>query len=764
MSQAGTFLNQPEIQDISNTQIDSDKPLVPFSSALKLTREQEAKLVNHALRRIDQMEDEQGRVLVSASQDWYRTSTNILMDRYTFMGKRSIYELTHNQRLGWRRYAVGGIFTLSNLHAPFTRGIARQITAQSIDYFFGTDPWFAAYPVGGDEEDLAEELDEFCQFATGKNELKSCMSRAIEGATVRGESVVKTTYETVQQTYEQLANVLIDPDGKDILDANGDWITDKDKFVDEKQSEVDPQTGKPIPGSEQFTGCRVLKKDMVTPEPPELNYESKTIRRRSVSFQGAKSDVVFWQDFLCPQNASSVQRDGADICVHLSDMPTMTLIDLYVRRGLIGSAQEDYEATARAIKLLQANLAYAAPSSAVKQPRAAIGETEFLNNGDQNVEPRLTIAECYLTYDANEDGQTEEILLVLDRKNKLPIFYDYLANVTPDSERPFDVVRIQPVESRWWGQGVYETYEKTQRAIDLFLNRWNLSQSQAGRVTFWKASNTLEGDRNPNLPLNYGQTYTLLKDKTAEETLSFVNLPEIKGEDLQKIMQLLVQIQTSDSGTSSANDAAIAGLDTSQLATGVKNIQAHNDIKINMYLSNMLPTLTSITRRNLKVEIANMQPVEIFSLFHGDKQKTSQLLQEDAQDLDFDVTITLSRYKNQALLASAMGAQNAFAQFMQLPVPAQHLGAPLYIQSLKAYGISDANSIIVPLDEQLPQSAEGPLPPTQGPSQAHAPGQPEAPQGQPGAPQGFPTPSVPISTAQPIQANKPLWNKPTKGS
>ena len=236
-SQAAAFLNKPEIADIPSPKPDPKHGIVPFASALsrKLTLEQETRMVEFALRRTEDMENELGRRLVSGNNEWFRSSNTGSVDRYTFMGRRSIYELNYQNKVWWRKWCLGGIFRETNLTANFSRGIARQMIAEITNYFFKTDPWFSAFPIGQDEEQLAEDIDEFCQFKTEKSHLKSALAKSIQGAVVRGETVLKTTYESEEQTYEQDANILTDPTGKDILDFNGDWITDKDKFIDEQR-------------------------------------------------------------------------------------------------------------------------------------------------------------------------------------------------------------------------------------------------------------------------------------------------------------------------------------------------------------------------------------------------------------------------------------------------------------------------------------------------------------------------------------------------
>jgi hypothetical protein len=758
-SQAASFLN--EHADVHDPKVGSGpgKAEVPFRSALKLTYEQERRLVDRALRRIEQMENELGRNVVrgaGTNGNWCAQSSNLNVDRYTFMGRRSLYELNYNNQVWWRKWCIEGgnsIFKVSNLTATISRRIARQMTAQAVGFFLGTSPWYAISPVSSEHQEFAEIFDKWSQQKTDVSKLKACHAQAIEGAVVRGETVVKTAYKIDDQIYEQFANVLVDEEGQDILDIAGDWITDKDKFVDEMQSEVDPQTGKPIPGSETPTGRRVLRKDRTTEEPPPigvdpqtgknvLRYEPKLIQRRMINFEGAKSEVVYWQDFLCPQNAAHVQRGGADIICHLYDKYVIDLIGLYLRRQEAQApASVEYEETARALKLLRAAAAQGGDAkSAVDQPRPAIGEYDaYMNLND--TEPKVQVAECYLSFDANQDGHVEEIMVVIDRRNRLPIFYDYLPNVTPDGLRPFDVVRLQPIDGRWYGIGVMEMFEKNQRTIDLQLNRWNLSLSQAGRVTFYQPENTYEGEKDPHLPVNWGGMLTLKPGKKIEETLGFVVLPEVKAEALFKLIEFIVQIMMNEAGIASVNDGAAAGMDTAKLATGVRDLQKNNATMSALYYGNLEPTLQDITLKNNVLEFANAKPVETFTYFQGSKQKTAEFFSEDLADLKLNVNILMTTYKNEQVMQSSLTAVNSAQQYYASPIPVQHRLAPLYQAILKALTIPDSDELIQPLD-----AADGPQQP--GQPQAGAP-QPGAPgQTQPGQP---PDASAAANTPPPVQ-------------
>ncbi len=708
--QLTNFVNQTQgIPPAPETGLDGeDLPKIPFPTSYRLTGTQEENLIEHACRRLKELEDELGRSCTSAS-NWYESADYSEIGRRSFLGKRQLYEMLYHNQVGWRAHLLGGIFKDSNLVVPLARRIVRQMVARANNYFFSTDPWFAVYPVGIADRDLANDIERYTRFKFDQSRQKHVLELAVELAFVRGEAVVKTTYESKEQLYQQQASVLVDERGADILDQNKDYILESDLWVAETEAEVDPRTG--LPGDPLPTGRMVLKRDGVTPKPASMFFQSKLITRKLTHFKGAESRVVYYRDFLCPLNAASVQ--DADCVAHLYDMPVMSLADMYQRKAMLDmSNEESMRATQRAVELIR-NMAFESgqPKAAKDQHRPELGEND--NTGTvERTEPTVEIAEIHLRYDANNDGIMEDIMLVIDRKNEVPIFYDYEANVTPDGLRPFDVVKINEVDGRWHGIGAMEMFESSQEIVDLLVNRWNFSQSRAARVDFWSPHNTVEGDSNKSLPLNWGGTFTPKPGKTGKVCLESVTLPDIKREALKEMVEFFLQMSLNESGVQHANDANMAGLDQAKLATGIRNIEKSGQEMFALYLSHLEPGLQGIIQRAMGLIFANLDQDEVFVFFEGDTQSLGMIRQEDVQDLELNVSLLLTRYRGEQLLQSSMQAAALVAQFYSQLPEIQMRVAPLYRDMLKALQINFADEIIVPMPPLPPPDAPGAAPAT----------------------------------------------------
>lgn len=659
-SQVKDFINaaEPVVNPPDATPPDPNAPKVPFQTDLKLTGEQEKRMIEHAFKRMGDISNELGRDQALQPNWWANQSQGAnmalasqgLLAGETFMGKRCRFDATFLNDVVWRPFTFGpnNIFYSSNIAVPLVRRICRQMIARAKKSFFGADKWFDVGPAPVPEYDpindaaIAERIDRFCQFKLGESQSDSqtSLGRAISRALILGECAVKTSYVVRDQLFNVEARVLHSSDGEVVRANDGNYITEQDEWVDDGMG----------------TGSRVLKRDGVTPEPDASLFSQIPIDRRQVLFEGAKSEPIYFKDLLIPMTATDEQM--ADTVVHLYDKPVMEFVDLVVKRGMVQDTAEDRKGAAQRMLSLVKKLN-------TNSPNPKSGEKQDLRPNEYYMEPPSTetggpvaeFAEFYLWYDANGDGVAENIMLICDRVTRAPIFYDHVANVTTDGLRPIKIVRINPVEGRWYGLGIMELFESFQTIIDLLVNRWNFSQSRAGRVDLWDPSATLEGDRDPNLKMNWGGTYTRKPGKTAEDVLESVYLTDTKFDQIERMFQFFMQLCMNESGVATANDSQSAGLASSKLATGIIEVQQSGDELFQPIVDELRGPLQAILNREIDVTLANMNPVEVFTYLEGNTEGIDRLTPDDVRGLKFKTKITLSTHKNnQQLQLSAQAA------------------------------------------------------------------------------------------------------------
>jgi hypothetical protein len=300
--------------------------------------------------------------------------------------------------------------------------------------------------------------------------------------------------------------------------------------------------------------------------------------------------------------------------------------------------------------------------------------------------------------------------------------------------------------------GVMEMFESYQTWVDLMVNRWNFSQSRSGRIDLWTPTNTVEGDRDPSLKLNWGGTYQKKPGMKKEDIIESVYLNDIKFDQIEKQLQLALQLAANESGVSNANDAQTAGLKSSDLATGVVNIQQSGDELFKPIVADLKGPLTRLLNREVAVTLANMNPEEAFTFLEGDTMGVDKLTPDDVRGLRFHVKIELTGDKNASIIQSSSTAAALVEKFYSLPPEVQVHVAPFYRKQLRAIDPEcDPELTIVPLG----------APPGQ-PSSPAVPGAPQPAGAQPGQPIAAATTPFPTQLSQVAKPTGGVGDAPGK--
>ena len=678
---------------------DGVSPRVLFPGDLVLTRAQEERLIDHALRRKLELEEELGRGEVmepgglSVPQDGD-------IDAMKFLPKRALFEAMFEQKFDWRREAWGGIYREGqNIHMPMLRRMAGQMIARALNYFFGSDPWFGAIQIGEGDQATAQSLDQFVKWKLEKGRVKRDLEAAVKKAFIAGEQVVKTRHWTDAVYYETTDNVAIDPaSGQPLLAHDGGFIAENDVWMDSE------------------AGVKVLQRDPATSYPEEgCTWARRRIRRKMVRHAGPEAKCISRRDFLAPLDVEDLQL--ADCVVHLYDISALEVVNLYLHRlqRLGGFHHEEWP---RVMALLQSVSGESRePKAGAKQPRPELGETD-LTVSPQAGDPTFEAGEFYLTYDANGDGQEEHIQLLLDIRTRTPISYDHVPNIFRDARRPFHVIRVNPVEGRWSGLGIGEVLYHLQRFVDLVVNRWDMSISASGTVTFWNPDYTIEGQANPNLELHGNKIYRKRDPKMeGRQIVERIPLHEFKGGTLQEILEFTLQMMTNLLGVGNVNDAQMAGLDTAKLATGVRNMEKSGQEQFAPYISHLEDGIQSATAACAKLAVWHMDPQEAFSVLENGSLSHLSASAEVMHTLEFDVNLELTRYRAEQAAAESSYAVGTIMEYYGLILPFQELLLPLYRQRLKSYGVKNPDRYLVPGSIEMP-SPSNPPPAATPPDQA----------------------------------------------
>jgi hypothetical protein len=106
--------------------------------------------------------------------------------------------------------------------------------------------------------------------------------------------------------------------------------------------------------------------------------------------------------------------------------------------------------------------------------------------------------------------------------------------------------------------------------------------------------------------------------------------------------------------------------------------------------------------------MANLDPTEVYRYFEENEtggEGAQQLFEIDPNeiaDLDLDVTILLSRYKGEQVIANSKSVIDTIASFYGLDPMVQEVVAPAYQDILKALNVTDYDKRIIPMQIQAP--------------------------------------------------------------
>lgn len=710
-----------------------DAPRMPFKTAYVLTREQEDALVHHALTRLTQIEAQLGNQAGTEGARGTSGDFSIVSTPDSFFGKRERYTARYYNHVEDRK-EPNTVYEHSNLTASLSQRITAQMIAKSCSFFFGKpddDEWFSAEGIGIEDAALSEKVKKYARFVATKCHIKARHAQAVEFAWVRGEAVIKTTHQEKFQIYKRTATFLVDAAGNDILDAHGDYILQSDLWVDQQAEvpavtptevpaavepaalpapdEAEPSQEQPAASAEAAeavptppqmviapTGQKVLKRDGVTNMPEVPIWKTDVIQRRLVTWSGPDSRICYFKDFLAPIDASGIQAGEADLIAHLYDKTVMEIAQMFSGQFAEGDdGVADFAAGVELLRNMISDTAFA--KSGEGQPRQDFGEQA--TDGSPN-NPKCGLAECWLTYDADGDGIQEEIMLVIDRRNKAPIFYEYTANVTLRGLRPFDVIRPMAVDGRWYGMGAMEYFDPEQTFIDLQLNRKNFRESAAGRTTFWAPHTTLEGQRDPNLKLNIGKTYTLREGYKKEDALGYVTLPEDMS-DLTSLIDLFTQFMQIKSGVLSGADRAISNLPSSNTLGEEQLITESGNELFEMFLLRLFPGLQGALESVIDITFSRLDTRQVFTYFNGDAQEVMSLTPDDVRDLALNIRLSITQQRDRQILESGNVADGVIDGFYRRPLALQERTASYSRSRLKSLRVPQSDSIIQPLDPAL---------------------------------------------------------------
>lgn len=609
-------------------------------------------------------------------------------------------------KFGHRR-SLGGIFSESWWSWNLPGRFVGELSSKLGDDLVGSDPFFAAMPENIDDPDraeLAKQVERKVQNEIAVSNLAAACAQAIRDGLTEGERCVQLSWQVKKTVYPGSATVLVDKDGEPILAPSGDYIYQFDDVLDVL---VDPKGNfvKSLQSAIQ-DGSVTMQPDAdgnPVPQIPEpFAMESRLEREPAFKMP----DVPIWKFFEELQQTITHKKG----LVADTILPEDFIFDIYMPR------LDDCPLMARSYDAPMKELEMTYPGSEYQRKLTLIGTGAMSHagkpiweNGEQLRETRdneiMNVHETYYRTRINKDDENESwLFIVIDIINKIPLFVEYLGRMRM-KKPPFVLVRgFDSVTTRAYGVGLYEKLLDKTLAIDTFFNRLCLKSSKSGSVTWYHPDAFLETKAGKKLQIGGQQVYRAVRQTDVEYSknnppVDRVNLNEV-DEYSRALMEDLIGACQLEIGIVSAGDASAAHLNSSETATGIRNIERTGNTVQKNTETMKADDLTEILEMAVDMILENMDPEEAKWTPHEDKLAT--LNREEVRRLPRDVRLLLTKANASEGIEVAQQRLATLKDWVAQPPQIQKQLRAAYLQILKDLDLTDADETLHdPTPEEL---------------------------------------------------------------
>ena len=635
-----------------------------LKTALTLTEDQLQRMVRYVRNRIEGIEE-------SRQNGW-------LADRERF-DREWDDDFSHRE---WEN----AVFARSNESLNMIGAGVDYIRSRLIEEIFSVKPWFSADPRQPEGADplAAEQAGRHLRWKLGPNQIdfEAVSADMVTQACKLGECVAKLFYKSEEERFERIASILWDTQTHaPVLTPDGEFVFQDGPLDTLAQALVDGEPGGVL---EWHPG-----EPMVAPEalPPGLCWREQIISDRKLRSTGARAVPLHTKEFYCPLNAPSIQE--ADFVAHLTSMRLSELC------GHLGISLDDAATTEEECAdgyLRQALLqiratAGAEPKAESDQPRP--GEEEEIPVAD--ADPEFRMAEAYFRFDARGDGHPCRVFLMVAYDYDVPIFWDYIANVTPDGKYPFEAVVVNKEPHRWYGKSWFKKYERYQHLIDKLTNQILYRNDLAANpVKFRRKEAVVQWQDDQPFEIGPDKVFDLNDGYTAEDALQTARIPEL-DEQTKFLLEMVVANWRMRAGVVTSTQGAFGGMPSEHTATGITQVAATGRTMFNPQLMEVKRGLEAVLRQVVEYQYAYFDADETFAYMNGDERCVGVLNRESVRGLEFNVELTLTLSKQDQNLDTARMAVDFFGQFLAVPDAFKPVAAPLFTTVYKSLQIDTAD-------------------------------------------------------------------------
>ncbi len=652
-----------------------------FKTALTLSEEQLRRITHYARRRIEGME-------AARAGGW--------------ISDRERFEREWNDDFS-HRSVESTVFARSNESLNMVGSGVDFIRSKILDEIFGSRPWFAVDPVarGEGEAETSEQVVKHLRWKMGPHQIdfEAVASDLVTQACKLGECVAKVFYRTREETVERVARILWDVRAnRPVVSAEGEFVFEDDaspagrELLNRVLEEAAPDAQEWSPGEARLLACGASGEGVL---PPGFCWKEQIVSERICQGAGARAIPLHYKEFYCPLHAPSLQE--ADFVGHLT---TMRVSGLAAHLGVVADGNspgpEGEAYVARALERIRREAGRTV--SVAARPMPGEGEEPLVEE-----DPEFRLLEAYFEYDARGNGETNRIYLLMAYDLDLPIFWDYIANVTPDGRYPFEVVAINKEPHRWYGRSWFKKYETFQRLIDKLLNQiLYRNELAANPVKFRRREAVVQWQDDQPLEIGPDRVFDLNDGYSADDALQTARIPEL-DDQTRYLLETIVSSWRTRSGVTTATQGAFGGLPSEQTATGVTHIIQSGLTIFRPQIMDVKRGLEAVLRQLVAYQYACQTESEAYTYLDGSERVRGTLYPDEVQGLEFNVELTLMRARKNEKLEASRLAVDFFLRFLNIADEYKPVAAPLFEAVYKNLEIDNADDYFRQIAARKPQ-------------------------------------------------------------
>ena len=615
---------------------------------LRLNQKQEEKLVKYALERVEQLKEDNRERIEHDKVSW---------------------KTYHNDRTD--RVGYDGIFTHSNLSVPMTSLVVDHFMARAEDEITGTSPYFKFDAQGAGDIDMAEAYDKYFNWKIeDRANTRERLEESYLHLFIQRALILKSTYrEDISTWYDYERSALFNNETQEFeeIPGEGPIIEGEAQFI----PEMNPMTGE--------TELRLATDPsfQMIPGLHEFRPLPQGVPTQQVKYKGPRSEVIDSDRFLCPTQAESL--DAADILVEMYDKDLRWARSMFLERDWLSFG--DYYNSVKK----DAN-----PRSPIEKNEERTENLDF----DSNENPSIQVLECWIRRDVLGTGEPQEFCIFIDPETEKPIYYEFVAKLTPDNKVPYTAVSIGKERNRWCGRSLPERIRSFQEYVDRQFNSQSYRNELAANPIVGVNPQAVE-DEPEDVELHAGKIFELKDQSSIDEFIQFAAIPnvDIRTQDLIDFVFGIVQLWLGVSNMAQGDYQALAPANT---ATGVEATLREASKIGRRWMRRIVRGFEEHLTKLVQVSMATMDEEEVFEYMEGDVRAFGIMTPDAIRDIGINVRVILSQDQGQRAIEKANLALQTQDRYFQSPPEMRPFIRPMLKRILDAMGFEKTDELLPP--------------------------------------------------------------------